>query len=350
MRMGNGNGSVFKMKDKRRKPWRVVVTLGIEYDEEKGKAVQKRRVIGNYATQREALDALHEHFKTPYDIDARKVTFAEVYERWSEGHFKTIMPSSARTWKSAYTRFAPIQTMRFADVRPIHIEGCMGQPDVSDIIKGRMKNLSAMMYRFAIKHEIASTNYADLCDSVKTPPPEIVRIPFTEEEERALWENLDFPFADMLLIGMYSGWRPQELTNLRLADVDLENRFFVGGMKTKAGRNRTVPIHSKVYDLVEQRYHKSTQEGGLYLFNNEKGGHMSYHMYWTRFNRIIDKFQMLSHRPHDTRHTFVTKAKNAKMDEYLLKLIVGHEIADVTEKVYTHRSTEELKVEIEKIP
>ena len=33
----------------------------------------------------------------------------------------------------------------------------------------------------------------------------------------------------------------------------------------------------------------------------------------------------------------------------ILKLIVGHAIEDITEKVYTHRTIEQLKSEIEKI-
>lgn len=51
----------------------------------------------------------------------------------------------------------------------------------------------------------------------------------------------------------------------------------------------------------------------------------------------------LDHRPHDTRHTFVTKAKKAHMDEYLLKIIIGHSIQDITESVYTHRTLEDLR-------
>ena len=35
--------------------------------------------------------------------------------------------------------------------------------------------------------------------------------------------------------------------------------------------------------------------------------------------------------------------------DYILKKIVGHEIRDITEKVYTHRNIEELISEIEKI-
>lgn len=88
-----------------------------------------------------------------------------------------------------------------------------------------------------------------------------------------------------------------------------------------------------------------------FLFNDENGQQgtsLTYDKYRGRFNKITKKFHF-SHRPHDTRHTFITKGKKAGMDEYLLKIIVGHEISDVTEKVYTHRSMEELRREINKI-
>lgn len=58
----------------------------------------------------------------------------------------------------------------------------------------------------------------------------------------------------------------------------------------------------------------------------------------------------MKHRPHDTRHTFITLAKEYDVNEYIIKLIVGHSIKDITEKVYTLRAIEQLKKEIEKIP
>ncbi len=48
-------------------------------------------------------------------------------------------------------------------------------------------------------------------------------------------------------------------------------------------------------------------------------------------------------------YAFITRAKEAGVDEYCLKLIVGHQIGDVTERVYTHRTVESLAAEIEKI-
>lgn len=43
------------------------------------------------------------------------------------------------------------------------------------------------------------------------------------------------------------------------------------------------------------------------------------------------------------------QAKACNVDEYILKLIVGHAIDDITEKVYTHRTIDQLRAEMEKI-
>lgn len=57
----------------------------------------------------------------------------------------------------------------------------------------------------------------------------------------------------------------------------------------------------------------------------------------------------MRHTPHETRHTFITQAKYCQVNEYILKLIIGHEIRDVTKRVYTHRNIEELKEEMAKV-
>lgn len=75
---------------------------------------------------------------------------------------------------------------------------------------------------------------------------------------------------------------------------------------------------------------------------------MTYDKYRGRFNKVMKRLNM-KHNPHEARHTFITKAKSCGVDEYILKLIVGHAIEDITEKVYTHRTLEQLKSEMEKI-
>ena len=205
-----------------------------------------------------------------------------------------------------------------------------------------------MMYRYAMKHEIVQKDYAQLCNAVKRESPEREIVPFSPEEINLLWENVEeVPFADMILIGIYSGWRPQELAILKNADIDLAAGTMKGGMKTDAGKNRIVPIHPLIRPLIERRYSSDKE----YLFNDEngqQGTYMTYDKYRGRFNKVMKRLN-LTHRPHETRHTFITKAKECHVDEYILKLIVGHAITDITEKTYTHRTMEQLQKEICKI-
>lgn len=351
MKLPNGFGSVYKLSGKRRNPFIARKTSGWIVDEKTGKAKQQYITIGYYPTKQAALAALVDYNEHPYDIKADTITFSGVYEKWSATHFQSIVPSAQRTWVSAYNHSAPLHNMRFKDIRANHLEEAIRHADVGASTKQRMKSLYNMMYRYALKYEITDRNYADLCETVKRGKPKIVRKPYSPNELQVLWDNIDVPFVDMVLIGIYSGWRPQELAILKIADVDLAARTMFGGLKTDAGRNRCVPIHPKIYDLVKRNYDKAISMNSGHLFNDENGQQgtfLTYDKYRGRFNNINKKLGM-THRPHDTRHTFITLAKEADMNEYVLKLIVGHAIEDITEKVYTHRTMEQLAAEIQKI-
>ncbi len=130
--------------------------------------------------------------------------------------------------------------MRMKDIRVSHPEGTVLNTDVGDSTKERIESLFNMMYKYAVTHDIADNNYASVMFANGNP---IKRerakepIPFTDEETQQLWDNKDLiPFTDMILIGIYSGWRPQELSILQFADIDLEAGTMKGGLKTDAGK------------------------------------------------------------------------------------------------------------------
>ena len=229
-------------------------------------------------------------------------------------------------------------------------------------MKGRIKSLFNLMLDYALEYEIVDRNYArtfDISDDVVKEQQEAKRghIIFSEEEMQKLWDNLyKIDWVDAVLFQCYSGWRPQELGLLKIKDVDLEQRYITGGMKTDAGRDRIVPIHSKIYDIVVKRYNESVTIGSPYLFSctdtktHRSSFKLTYEKYRYRHDRIRDRLGMNpDHRAHDGRMHFITKAKKYKVDEYAIKYIVGHEIQDVTEKVYTVRELDWLSEEIEKI-
>lgn len=57
----------------------------------------------------------------------------------------------------------------------------------------------------------------------------------------------------------------------------------------------------------------------------------------------------MEHRPHDTRHTFVSMLTAKGVDERIVKKIVGQAGNSVTQIVYTHIEIQQLIKEINKI-
>lgn len=355
-KLPNGFGTIYKLPGKRSKPFRAAKTDKWTLDPSTGKSKQIRITIGYYATREEAMIALANYNEHPYNIQTDSITFAEVYDKWSESYFPTLSnPSSVRTVTAAYAYCSGLYNMRMKDIRTSHLEGTVINADVGDATKGRIKSLFNMMYRYALAHEICDKNYASLMFVNGSPIKKDTKkekIPFSDEELQKLWDNKELiPFADMILIGIYSGWRPQELAILKITDIDTTAGTMKGGLKTDAGKNRIVPIHSLIAPLVEKRIREANTLQSEYLFNDvngQQGTYMTYDKYRHRFDKVMSRLNM-KHSPHETRHTFITKAKANNMDEYILKLIAGHTIVDITEKIYTHRTIEQLKNEIEKI-
>ena len=68
MKLPNGYGSVTKMSGKRRHPWRVRKTAKWAMDPTTGKAKQLYTTVGYYATKAEALQALSDFNRDPFDL------------------------------------------------------------------------------------------------------------------------------------------------------------------------------------------------------------------------------------------------------------------------------------------
>ena len=265
--------------------------------------------------------------------------------------------------------------MRAKDIRARHIKGCMeegyrieyrGKNKGNKIFpsattKTKIKSLFNLMFDYALEFELVDKNYArtfDISDSIliEKEANKKDHIIFTDDELDVMWGNVNkIKFVDWILIQCYMGWRPQELAVLKLNEVDLDKWTITGGMKTDAGKQRTVPIHSKIKDLVKQNYDFAISIGSDYLFNDKGQTYagrwqLTYDKYATRFDKVVDELNLNpEHRPHDPRKTFVTRAKKAGINDNAIKAIVGHKSSDITESAYTDRDIEWLRSDLEKM-
>lgn len=358
-RLPNGFGRITKISNQNlRNPYRAMVTIGKTSEGRPISRILKPK--GYFKTYNEAYAALVEYNKNPYDLDV-EMSVKELYEKWSEKHFvKYPSASTKRAVQAAWNYCSDVENIKVRDLRMKHVRYCIEDGEynnhtASPSIKARIKSVFAGMLDFAVEYELVDRNVAKDISITKNTSHEH-HMSFTEDELTLLWNSIDVPYVDVLLIQCYSGMRPQELGLIEISNVDLDNGTIIGGIKTEAGKNRIIPIHPKIYDLVKMRYRNAENINSPYLLNcwdnrsvNESP-QLTYNKYRLRFNRIIDQLNLdKNHKPHDGRKTFVTMAKKYKVDEYAIKYIVGHAINDITENVYTDRQTNWLIEEIKKI-
>lgn len=338
MRLPNGYGSVHLIKDgkNRRKPWRARIPSHLEKDKETGNYTQKYINLGYYETEKEAIDALAAYRRDPYDYKAANVTFEQVYEMWSAIAFKDLGESRIGAYRAAYKHSAPLHNLKMRDIKTLQLERVMINTTAGAPTQGNMKMLWSQMFEYALKHDLVVKNYAKLIDTKDKQETSEKRVCIPPEHRAKIWALADAgdEMAKIVLIYIYTGMRVSELLKIEKSIVDREKRLLVGGVKTKAGKNRRVPIHHCIEPIIDYFMAKP----GEYLITLNKLG-INKPIASEYFREKLWKSWMESHGfmylPHDCRHTFGTIAREAKIDLDLRKLIMGHSLKDITAH-YTH--------------
>lgn len=332
MKNPNGYGSVYKISGARRKKFGVRITAGWTDD---GK--QKYKNIGYFEKRQEAILALAEYNRDPYNIDGRNLTFAEVYEKWRAERFTEIRQTTQGGYQSAFKNSAPLHNMLFKDIRKEHLQSCLDNSGLAAATQKLLKNLHTQLFKYAIEHDIVTKNYSSLT-KIKAARKPSKRSVFTPDEIAVLYENQSNKIARTVIVLLYTGMRVSELLDMEKANVDLERKIMIGGNKTAAGRNRIIPISDRILPIVSD----FMQAEGDYLITSNAGGRMSYVNFLNRYwNDLMEQLGM-SHKPHDTRHTFITLMDEAGVNRTVLKMIVGHNTKkDITDH-YTHKNIQNL--------
>ena len=107
-----------------------------------------------------------------------------------------------------------------------------------------------------------------------------------------------------------------------------------------------MPIHSKIYDLVAARLNPRFKS----LLYHDGTEDISEARYRQGFQDALTACRITSeHTPHDCRHTCNKLLDDAGADRVCRYKIMGHSGHDINEKVYTHKTVDQLRRELEKI-
>ena len=273
-------------------------------------------------------------------------TVAEVYElfldwKYGENAAKQLSSDSRAATEAAFELLRPYHSRLLDDVtiqewqdRVNKIGKQYSRSTVRNVV-GLIKNL----YGYAVPRELCRKNFGRYVVMPKTKP-EVHYKPFTDEELNILWSKREDPVVKMILMMCYSGFRVSAYVQ-RDFEVNLEEGYFQGGIKTESGRDRVVPIHSAIRPLVE-----SMMEGEKPVFFGGK----SISQFRRDMKNTLRELGLPERTPHSCRHTFSRLCESYGVREADRKRMLGHSFGnDITNGVYGHRTLEELRTEIEKI-
>lgn len=350
MKLPHGYGSITKLSGKRRRPYVIRKTVGWELDKEKEKVIQKQEIIGYAATRKEGLQILSEYNSNPYDVSAGKLTFQELFEKWSTQHYPKTSHSSIVAHNAVYKLCQPLYNRPFHELRLADLQYVVDSCGKNYPTLKKLNVLFHHLYNFAMKNDICKKDYSRYIDisqyKNRNPNKHNTEI-FTKEEIDTVWTLSEDKYATTILILIYTGLRISELLELKKADVHLDEQYLdIIASKTENGL-RKVPIADKILPFFRFWYEDGNSE---YLLHQENGKKFSYDVYLRTYYRPLLQNVGIDHNPHCCRHTCISMLASAEVSQTIIKKIAGHAGAmSLTERVYTHFDIKELVNAINKI-
>lgn len=270
--------------------------------------------------------------------DMTKPTFSQVYERFfaekfPDGH--KYSDATMRSTRAAYKNCENLHDIIFCNLKYNDLQSVIDNCSLKHASLELIVNLFHQMYQYAVMNDICEKDYSAGVKIKKTDDDE-KGIPFTIEELTKIYAARTDETAEMLIIMCLSGFRINEYQNIQL---NLNEWYFQGGSKTDTGKNRIVPIHSSIKNIVSARIDRYGK-----LLPTTAG------TFRRNMNNLLKRIGITEHHtPHDCRHTFSYLCEKYEVAENDRKRMLGHTFSDITNKVYGHRDLEELRKQIEKI-
>lgn len=368
-RRPNGSGTVVKLSGRRRKPFCARVTLD-ERNPVNGE--KKQLVIGTFETYQEALNALSLYSltknntiskKEAMEIDpevyqkvqekmSKKVpTFLDIYYILDKEDFSSLSPHTQNNMHGAIKHLKKLHYLKIDQITLRMIQDVFDEDGSNHGTQVHMKTICTKVFRYAVVNQYIDRN-DDYTSYIRVPKYEEsdMHRPYTINEILAL-KKADTPEAHIMLIFIYTGVRINEMLNINRDNIHIDEKcdddgterlisYMITGSKTKAGKNRIVPIHDDIKQYVIDEL----------LTSEKRLVDVSYPNFTNRTVLVkVNKLLNTHHTMHDTRKTFATLCQMNNLNVYIRKKVLGHRMNDITFDVYTNESKNRLWTEINKI-
>ena len=351
MRNPPNYGSIVNLGKNRRRPLGVRVPDGYRLREDFTEVI-KYKYIGYFENTpqgrkdaRLLLAQYNEGINVKIEVN-RCPTFKEVADDMIERYF--IMEEHKKGYYSGKSEYAyrtalkkckPIHDMKINCVKPSDIQA------IADTYKEQssptisvLKRVIWLTFERARKERMIPENFIDDIDFLFRSTGNEIHKVFTDYEIELLWKHADDYRVKHILNLIYCGMRIGEYLSIETKNIHIDEQYLIGGFKTTAGRNRTIPIADKTLPFWKEFYNEDSEvfiKGARTHFMSRQ------HFVDTIWMPVMEALK-LNHIPHDTRYTCATLLDRAEVKDNTIKFILGHKQQDITNDVYIHQSKDTL--------
>ncbi len=327
-----------------------------------------REPLGMFPKRSEARQALIDYARHP--TSKYSYTLQMVYDAWKAEAFSDIGKSTQDGYTAAWAQICnaaphlpqkPFKDIVTSDMRLVldywmhpHEIKVTDKSGVNKTKKAGPLSMSSMtkikavftqMYRYAMSNNIVDKNYATLVKIPKGAEAGTIRA-FTSEEFKILeqsWQKT--PGGDAVYALCYLGFRVTEFCQLTAESYDSAHSTLTGGIKTEAGKNRIVPVHSKIRPIVE----RWAAEGHDALYTDSTGKPYNKDRFTNKvWKPAIAALGLPSDlTPHSARHTCATRLAAAGARPEDIQEILGHADYSVTANTYINQDVSTLSKSME---
>ncbi len=152
--------------------------------------------------------------------------------------------------------------------------------------------------------------------------------------------KISFRDKAMLELLYASGLRVSELVNLKISDVDFENKILK--VKGKGEKERIVPFGSYAFNALK-KYLEERKDNSPYLFVSRFNKKLSNRQIQKIVKKYLSKIpNPPATNPHIFRHSFATHLLDRGADLRVVQELLGHSSLETTQ-IYTHLTIGKLK-------
>lgn len=290
---GNGTGYAYK----RRSGWTAVYTYGWHRDEN-GKNHRHNVTKGGFKTKNEALEYIT--ILKNGSVKKQAPSLLHYWELYRDHEYEKLSDNKKMSYKIAWNKMAAIQHRAVDSLTVEDLRRTVSAKTKTYYPAKDMKTVLSHLFDLAGADRWVDK---DLPDFIILPElSEKERIPFSEDEQAALWKRYDEGDrrAAIPLIMIYTGMMPGEIQGLKLDMIDIDHQRIVGAsIKTKVRKASPIYLPDTIIPvLIDEMQHSTSKKGYVWPHNEDK--------FYADYYAALEAAGCRRLEPYSCRHTTAT--------------------------------------------